>query len=1047
MHEAGGYMGLYWWRSNRVEVLAQAMAELFRAEPLASPFATEVILVPGMAMRRWLSLRLADSLGIRCQQQFFLPASWLWAQVSQHVEQPQATTLEAMCWRIFQLLPSCMDDPAFASVKRYLEDDEGDIRRWQLAERIADAFDRYQYYRPEWIHQWRDDAPDDDWQARLWQATQQGAMDRVAAMEHWLSALPEATLPTRLSVFCLPGLPPLLMRALSALAEHTDVHWFQLAPTAHYWADVSTAKAAARRRLRQSDADAVEEEMGHELLASWGRQGQAMQDMLLDLLPSAVMEQDCWHEDWPPTLLGQLQRSVFMLENSLPSSSVADDSIQLHICHSPMREVQVLHDQLLHMLNVQPELQPEDILVMVPDLESYGPCIAAVFDAVDDGPKLPWNLSDMMMQGGAPLLNVVFQLLALPQSRLTRSDMRLLLSQPELAGHFALADSEADELDELLDALGVRWGLDGEHRQALGLPCWQEQSWQAGEERWLAGLALGDTQSWQGIAPVPVGRDAADVLTRLSVLLDALRDWRQRLQAPRSMEAWQMTLLQLLSAFFDEDEAGQLQAVREALADMVSQADDTPLDGLLLRHILKRKLDECTMQHRYLTGGVNICGMRPMRAVPFRVIALLGMQDEDFPRRQHHSELDRMAAAGRPGDPHKGHEDRYLMLETLLSARQTLYISYTGRSIRDNSERQPSVLVRELLDFIDRERCISRDMIHEHPMQPFSLHNYRQPAPSFRRDWWQVAQRLQQPAGAAPAVAVSLPFEPVTPSWKDLQDFVAHPSRYFFRRRLGIYVERSQPVQDDECLSLDALQRWQLRQQVMLAATRNSPPDVLRLRADGRIPVDISGQALLQKEEATLTAQLASLVDYADISAQPRHVALSIGAYRVQGVITDYYPGKGLLHMTASELHGEHLGRLWVHHLALCASHGFAAGESSLLVGKKPAQLRLPPLEATTAMQYLQEIMDIWQQGSCRPLPVFPKTSWAWVNTEAGEKRQKAAAAAWYGSSWQGAPGGECDDDYALLCMRGIQQPPWQVDDFIRFSEGLYGPVAKVAAV
>ena len=299
-------MGFWLSCSNRVESLQQQLCARLQESPLRDPFHAEFILVPGNAMRRWLGLQIAMEHGVAANIEFPLPAAWIW-QVAARAHSLDPTVApsedplsrEQAAWHIFAALPALLPTAGFEELSRYLRDDTSEVKRWQLAQRIADVFDRYQYYRPDWIRAWSrpgspvmpPGAPYPVWQPVLWRVlvARCGGAHRVALLDQLLQVLETAQpqviaalqLPARLSCFALSSLPALFVQVFKALAAHIDIHFYQHSPTDQYWADLRSKKALARQRLAAPQTAALLE-TGNELLASWGRQGQAFQDQLLD---------------------------------------------------------------------------------------------------------------------------------------------------------------------------------------------------------------------------------------------------------------------------------------------------------------------------------------------------------------------------------------------------------------------------------------------------------------------------------------------------------------------------------------------------------------------------------------------------------------------------------------------------------------------------------------------------------------------------------------------------------------------------------------------
>ncbi|MGH6821117.1 MAG: hypothetical protein ACREDU_09680, partial [Methylocella sp.] len=364
-----------------------------------------------------------------------------------------------------------------------------------------------------------------------------------------------------------------------------------------------------------------------------------------------------------------------------------------------------MHDNLLAILDADATLRPEDILVMVPEIGRFAPYIEAVFGKAENElrPFIPWNLSDITIAEEHSLLAAFLRIVSLPESRFTQSEILSLLDLPEVAQRFELDAEAVETIHELTRRANVRWGIDAIHKLRFKLPAIEDNTWHQAGRRFFAGYALGSEDCWNDIAPIAaVEGEKAVLIGRFWQLLQSLFDCREELLVERSGMDWQIYLNALLDRFFSEDESGEIQPIRDALDELHQATSQGLLSRQLVLYWLRQYLSETTRSGRYFSGGVTFCGMRPMRSLPFRVICLIGMNERAFPRRVQKAEFDLMTQNWNPGDPSRGDEDRYLLLETLLCARQILYISYTGRDPRDNSVREPSVLVKELLDFIDR---------------------------------------------------------------------------------------------------------------------------------------------------------------------------------------------------------------------------------------------------------------------------------------------------------------------------------------------------------
>jgi len=1081
-------------RSNRVESLLDVMAEQIRRRPLASPFEAEILVVPSPAMARWTRLELARKQGVAAHYDSLQPASFVWQLARRQLGGlPDSDPLErdALTWKIFALLPALLAEPPFKALRHYLREDDSGVMCLQLAQRIADVFDRYQYYRPELIQKWDNKAgadAEEGWQALLWRRIKQdlesqGLQHRVAIMQELITRLSaqgqnqdQSNLPERVSIFAVSSLPPLFIQVFLALAQRIEISFYLHSPTDQFWTDLVSQKQMARLRLEKPD-EAELWEVANPLLASWGRQGQSLQDLLLQH-DTEMQEIDVFIPPGTDHILDRLQMDLFELKGGRPEEGremiTADDSVQLHICHSAQRECQVLHDRLLAMLDsgrpgAIDGLRPEDILVMVPEISNYAPYIEAAFEQTpgDDRPFIPWNLSDTTIRDEHPLVQVFFALLDLANSRFSQSDVLSFLDVPEVACQFGLDKQALGRVREWIEQTRVNWGLDGAHKSRLGLPRTEENSWAQAEQRLFGGYALDARDLFGNIAPLP-GIDSAggEILGRFWRLLSLLQDYSRRLVKDRSAFGWQKFLGRMLNDFFGDqnDEDGRLQKIRDALADFAEQAGNVkdPLSIELAKHWMDVQLGTESRHGRYFSGGVTFCGMLPMRSLPFKVICLLGMNDSAFPGRSQYTEFDLMRRHWRPGDPRKGDEDRYLFLETMLCARQCLYISYTGRDIRKNSERQPSVLVRELMDYIDQRYCVesvgtesktSTKLSCTHPLQPFSPRNYAGDRRSYDPYWCRVARSVTTstlPAvGTAPLLwndtALSLAADSMQQvTLSQLLRFVRHPVRYFAQTRLQLYLHDEQAGEDDEIFELDALQVYLLKRRVLEDELNGRELSVRRLAAEGALPHGPAAGAIWAKTTAELSALRERIAPFVPERAEPRLIQLALltsegTKFELSGQIRHFYPGMGVLHATPGRLKGRDILSIWIEHLA-CRAMEIEDHPASFLHGATESFEVTAEISPVQARELLSRFLQHYWAGLQRPLLILPKASYDFVKTEQSGSRAdpfNAARKAWNGNEYQGIPGDK-NDAYIQLVRRGMDGSPLDHPDFVSLARDFY---------
>jgi exodeoxyribonuclease V gamma subunit len=1070
------------YHSNQLDILKSLLAALIKRNPLSDPFMAEQILVQSPGMAQWLKQQLALEFGVAARLEFPLPSSYVWglfAQVLPHVPVQNPYTKSAMAWRLMDLLPSLLALPEFAPLAVYLEQDEDARKRYQLSQRIADVFDQYLVYRPDWIADWESGgvlgAMSQPWQPILWRAlvaaTEQQALhihraNLFDALIQALDAMTDvSTLPKRLFVFGITSLPPHYLKALAALGQHIDVHVMLTNPCRHYWGDLTDdwrmnqswlqqllaqrrayldadlqpsgehlliADAGTLDRLFSNSGDMVR---GNPLLVSMGKQGRDYHSLLVDLQPN---EFDAFVDIEPRQLLGVVQSDVLELndrgrEGERLLLQPDDDSLVIHACHSPMREIEVLHDALLARFAADPALKPRDVVVMVADINSYSPFIQAVFGSALAERHIPFSISDRSAQQESPLLQSFLTLLHLPDLRCSAPELVTLLAVPEVMAAQGLDEAALLQMQGWVRDSGIRWGLDPQDAERFDLQQMPANTWQDGMQRMLLGFAMATDAPFAGILPYREieGQDAQR-LGRLSHFLTRLRWLRDQLPQERSVDAWSELVDLLLLEFYLVDEEGetQLEQIRQAMARLREQLHGVgyvpPLSLAVLRDYLQGELTNQRSGQQFLAGRVNFCTLMPMRSIPFKVVCLLGMNDGVYPRAVPPLGFDLMAEAPRRGDRSRREDDRYLFLEALLAAEQHLHISYVAHSAQDNSEKEPSVLVAELLDYcesamrmenIDPEdelgqrAAIRQRLIREQALVPYDGRYFHVHAPDSYAAEWSHTLPLDTQLPSFFDDPLPLPeewYQQPELELADLLRFFRQPVAGFFERTLRVrFQQQDESLAEDEPFAADALQGYLLKQELLeacLQALGEPEPgeqalDELksRLRLSGQLPVGAFGDLLLEASESGIAAlrdALAPLLctepsrqlvhlQFTDLELPPSESAIGAvnGPSWLFGAVSGIH-GQSLVRYRPGAFAVPQLMRAWIEHLAWCSCAN-EPPEATELLGLKE-RYQLAALPATQARIYLAELMAAYLVGLTRPLPLLLRTGWVWLQ-QAGD--------------------------------------------------------------
>ena len=1151
--------GLITLHGNRSEWLADAVLDWLASRPLM-PLESEIVLVQSNGVAEWFKMVLAERAGVCAAAQVELPARFLWRTYREvlgptSIAPRSAADKSALTWRLLELLPQLVSQPGFEPVAGFLQGNEPD-RWWQLAGRLADLFDQYQVYRADWLGDWAGGSdrllgPMDTsvllpegqhWQALLWRAVLSGvgeaerAAIRPEIHRRALATLQggrplAALLPRRVVLFGMTHMPLPVLELVTELARYSQVLVAIPNPCRFHWADAVDGRellARARRYQplrRDVDLSALPPEQlhahAHPLLAAWGRQGRdfvrqldAFDDAAAARQQAPLPRVELFGEGEAPDapLLQQVQnriRDLVPLAEHEPTALAPDDrSIVFHIAHSALREVEVLHDQLLQLLAHPPggaPLAPRDIVVMVPDIERFAPAVRAVFGQVPRGDArfIPWGIADLSARSSHPLVGALDWLLRAPAQRFTWSELRDLLDVPAIAARFGLAEDDVAQLTQWMAGAGIRWGLDAPQRAGLGLEaCGGQNTALSGLERMLLGYAAGSA-SFDGIeAWDEVGGLAAELAGALAALIARLQHWICIAQTAAEPSVWAERFRALLTDFAapkDDADRSVVQALGAALGDWLAacEAGDfaEPIALDIARAAWMQALDEPQLAQRFRAGGVTFCTLLPLRAIPFEVVCLLGMNDGDYPRRSPRSDFDLMALPGmaRPGDRSRQSDDRQLMLEALLSARRVLLLSWTGRSVRDNSEQPPSVLVSQLRDYLAAGwgEAAVQARTTSHPLQAFSRQYFEGDARwfTYAREW-RAVHDAAEPVDISPTAAHAQATAPRSATLAQLGAFLRHPARAFLRERLAVVFEAPEAAAaDDESFMLAGLDKYQLADETLatldaraaagevaplqemlaetLAAQRRAgrlPMAGLGARAEQALFDELLPLALAWQQQCAQYSLPASrlrvdweVTDASELIAADAYEISAKGQFEpdlsplkledwIEPLRSDASGRVALLTRTVSrvltgsarapQVRPEKLLFAWLRALAAAACgaqvHGVLVASDALL--------RWAPMEQAAAQQTLAQVLALWQQQVQAPLPLpLPlATSLAAV---AGRPAQAVYEG---GGSGQGAPGEVQEPEWArfypdfeALCFDGR---------FEALALQLYAPLAQWVA-
>ncbi len=1078
------------------ELVAELCREL--ARPGADPFATELVAVPTRGVERWLTQEIASRLatmgvgdGICANVDFPAPSRLVRSVFDTVPDLAAAATAwegNGLVAHVLAAIDEHLDEPWLAVVRRHVEAGTVASNRYSAATKIARLFAAYARRRPAMIRAWAAGAdtgsngvslPESDtWQPELWRRVREAV--GVAALPE---LLPEAlqpviagdvdlALPQRLAVYGLTAIDPLDLDVLVALGAHRDVHLFLLHPSPALWEE-SAAVLGDRPPDRRND-DQTRTIPAHPLLRSWAQDSRELQIVLADrgLTANPSVHGEPVPGEGSSTVLGSLQQNI-LANRVVPVARIdGDRSIQVHACHGARRQVEVLRDAILHVLAADPTLESRDVVIMTPDLVTFAPLLEAAFpathidepspddasgDPADDGlPDLRVRIADRSPATTNPLVRFVTTVLDLAGSRLEATAVRDLVTSAVVQQRLGFDADTAGQIVAVIDDTNVAWGLDGTDREHWNAGNDEQRTWRRGLDMALTGVFYADSpvRTVADIAPLQgvEGQDANPV-GLLAAIMDRIAAIRLRLGGPMPRSQWAAAIADAVRmlgrpAWGDDWQLDQLdRLLTETFPTATSHTVTGAVDPLLHLHEAGRAVsvwtDDRPSPLHFRSGDVTVCTLVPMRSVPYRVVCLLGMDDDRFPRASRSDGDDLLLNDEVIGDPDRGAQDRQLLLDAVMAAGDHLIVTYSGRDELTNAELPPAVPIAELIDTVSDMTGSSAAGVVRHPLQPFSETNFVPDQLGVTGSWGfdptqlrgAIAARYREfdtPVAAGPVAWPDRPDDDDPLALDDLLSFLIHPVRRFVRTRLGFNIPSPGETPDDTLpAEIDALGKWGITERLLTGLLAGHDIDRLtaRERRSDTLPAGRLGDHDLQDavDAAMRLRAAAATVGYDPARRRPYSGMVTVNGRHIEGSVSADAERSQVVAITASRLKAKQRIRAYGHLVFLSAFVPEVAW-TSVLVGKRqygPEYLAVtmgpigddPGHRSALAIDQLGELVALYDEGHRRPIPMPCETSYAWQR-KVGNNRDgayKDAKERWETDKF--SP--EADDPAHLLALPG----------------------------
>jgi len=985
--------------SNSLEQLAAQLSKELQSQQ-NHVFQPQYIVTQTQGMNNWLKIKIAGNLGIVANCKFLKPnelVNEIYYKLGSQNKHPLSA--EVLQWVLFTLLAKKEFQDEFRQIANYYTND--DVKRMALAEKVADLFDQYQVYRAEMIRDWNENTTGFDanngWQKFLWVKAKDilgdSMPDKTVMGKSIIEALKQPEQQKKLKalipnihVFGLSIITTYHVHIFYELAKIVNVtfHLLNPAPAVYWFEDKSEKQLALWRQKSKMKLSATDlQTAGNSLLTGWGRVLQDTYSMFFETEEFLNQYTDVESpEPATESLLGKIQNDIFHNSDSLASNrinevDISDGSITINACYTTAREVEVLYNYLVHLVDQKSEtLSARDIVVMVSDIDAYAPYIKAVFNSAQY--KFPFTIADESFTISDNLFSALQSVLALSEDHFKAEEVLQLLDSNYIRKRFSISD--LDLIRRAVDKANIRFGIEGRKEDETIYV-----SWKNGIRRIMYGVCMSgeDEYNVDGYSTYPLdiaeGEDSLELIRFChfaEVLISTIEDRRY----VRTITEWGDYIEQVVDKLIyqtednnDEDYQLLLENLKKlyVLNDIVQ--DKISFD--VFKHSFIGSLTSESRSNAFASGGITFCSLIPMRSIPFKVVALLGLNFDKFPRKETRVSFNLMEQEKRKGDRNVKENDKHLFLETILSAQRNLYVSYIGRSSKDNTVMPPSVLIDELIDYIqsgvkDEKLKVKETIVTTHPLHGFShkyhLHNNRlynylgEIAPINRHT------ELSQTATTEP-----LTFDEV--SIESFISFFKNPFKAYYNNVLRIRYEQDNVLlPENEVFELDGLQSWQMKQDLLFSDFDELTQYRNRGVATGSLPLkNMANWVLTNTEEAVRPLKELVADCIGDATEENMNIELEVSQTLLKGKLSRIYDGK-LVFISFSKNESKYLLEAYIRHLT-----AIAAGNPLDLYYISSNRNKVYKVEESrrsrkSALKTLQKLMNLYKLGHEEILMFYP---------------------------------------------------------------------------
>ncbi len=913
------------YQSTKLELLSKKFAQTIKKKK-KFPLAKDHILINSAGMQKWLSLEVTSENSIFTSASFLFPeqlTTLLYESISGEKRKASPFNAESLKWSILEIFSN---PEKFSSAKyfnKYTENDS--VKTAQLSIKIADLFDQYTIFRPKMIERWEKDElfykndKNEKYQSELWREVKKKSgsafMDRSRLLryiaENIEKAAEDGKIPFEtLYVFGVSILPPYYVELLKIISKHISVEAFLLNPSNEYWGDAFSDKEKLKKGI---------EERSNKLLENMGMAGRYFFDSIAELESSGdiLVSENIEKE----TILTAIQKDIQSFTETIAEEKISDDSIKFISCPGPMREMEIAFNHLLK--NIESGMKPHEIAVMAPDISVYAPYIDAVFGTCESKLTIPYTIADLSPQNESGITKIFLSICDIAERDFLPEEIINIFENINVLSAFKVKEKDVHILREWIKSSGIRRNENPDISEISG-------TWETGIKRMLLGYAFDDTD--YKIEPSFFPYDQieglqASVLGSFLDFYETFTDFRKRTLVKKELSQWIDILNALIEKIFvkNDETLREINYLETMLASFAFEAETSGFNSFIsfssLKEFIKKYTSAESSGSGFISGGVTFCSMKPLRAIPFKMIYLIGINSDSFPRKQHKPTFDIISSHPEKGDRNSRESDRYLFLETIMSAREKLYISYKGINVNNGTVSLPSPLAEELKDCISEKYSKEELKITEtHPLQPFDKKYFIKTSSLFTyfEENWPASEKKER----KDTIIKEIPDDLKNINAETFADMFADPAKFFLCSRLGIKKDyEEKPFPKYEIFKMDSLDTYSLKQGFLDRISKGHTINTLygKLKLDSKIPYGALGKTVVKKTFESMSLMLDTLVRYQSGTKNKiklNNILLGNGEnITVSGFIDNIYETGLVTGRPAKAPKEKDIIKLWIYHL------------------------------------------------------------------------------------------------------------------------------------